>query len=125
MTKILVRFTHSPYSSSDSASGLDFALAATNYGHQVAVLFENQGVLQLLQTPSVKHIKNHSKRLASLPFFEIDENYVCQHSFEEIEQSFGLDQSQFEALIQNLEVQFIDMAQKVALIESVDHVVTF
>ncbi|NDV91208.1 sulfur reduction protein DsrE [Alteromonas sp. 345S023] len=125
MTKLLVRFTHSPYSSSDSASGLDFTLAATNYGHEVAVLFENQGVLQLLQSPSLKHVKNHSKRLASMPFFDIEDSYVCQNSFEEITKSLELGQPQFDALIQNLEAQFIDTARKVELFESVDHVVTF
>ena len=49
MAQLLIRFTQSPFSNAKSQDGLDFALAATNYGHDVKVLFESQGVLQLVK----------------------------------------------------------------------------
>ena len=52
MAHLLIRFTQSPFSNAKSQDGLDFALAATNYGHEVKVLFENEGVLQLVNTYS-------------------------------------------------------------------------
>lgn len=125
MAKILVRFTQPPYANSESANGLDFALAATNYGHEVMVLFENKGVLQLLQSSSLKSVKNHSKRLAALPFFDIEECYVCAPSFKDVTHSFALGHSQFDSLIQDLEAQMVETDKKLALIERADHVVTF
>ncbi len=78
MAQLLIRFTQSPFSNAKSQDGLDFALAATNYGHDVKVLFESQGVLQLVKAASTKGLKNHTKRLASMPFFDIEEFFVCK-----------------------------------------------
>ena len=64
MAQLLIRFTQSPFSNAKSQDGLDFALAATNYGHDVKVLFESQGVLQLVKAAStkIKHGKKVKKR---------------------------------------------------------------
>lgn len=118
MSTLLIRFTHSPYGSNQSQDGLDFALAATNYGHQVIVLFENDGILQLSKTMSVKGTKNHSKRLGSLPFFDIEQCYVC-------EKSLSASPLTAHELLTQLDASVITPEQKLALYGRVDHVVTF
>jgi tRNA 2-thiouridine synthesizing protein C len=122
MASLLIRFTQSPYGSAFGQDGLDFALAATNYGHTVHVLFEGEGVLQLVQTPSTKGIKNHSKRLASMPFFDIEECFICKDSVD----AFAIDSVLLNTgLIEELDGQLLNASQRLALIQRADHVVTF
>jgi tRNA 2-thiouridine synthesizing protein C len=122
MASLLIRFTQSPYGSGFSQDGLDFALAATNYGHTVHVLFEGEGVLQLVQTASTKGIKNHSKRLASMPLFDIEECFICKDSVD----AFAIDSVLLNTgLIEKLEGQLLSASQRLALIQRADHVVTF
>ena len=103
MAQLLIRFTQSPFSNAKSQDGLDFALAATNYGHDVKVLFESQ-------------------RLASMPFFDIEECFVCKASADtyDIEQVLSNN-----SLVDELDCEWITPEEKVTLIQSVDHVVTF
>ena len=122
MATLLIRFTQTPYSSATSHDGLVFALAATNYGHEVKILLENQAVLQLVKTESAKGLKNHSKRLASLPFFDIEDCYVCKDSADTLGIVTALDN---RALFEELECQWVSAAEKLTLIQSADHVVTF
>lgn len=122
MAMLLVRFTHSPYGNSNSQDGLDFALGATNYGHDVKVLFEGEGVLQLIKADSIKGLKNHSKRLASMPFFDIDECYICEDSANTFNVTRTLSNSQ---LVNELEAKWINADARVNLIQNADHVVTF
>ena len=118
MATLLIRFTQSPYQSSSSSDGLDFALAATNYGHEVIVLFEAEGVLQLQKTDSVKGVKNHSKRLGSLPFFDIEECYVCETSLA----AWPLNS---QHVLNQINASIINAVEKISLFQRVDHVVTF
>ncbi len=122
MATMLIRFTQTPYGNQISQDGLDFALAATNYGHDVKVLFEGDGVLQLVKTDSLKGLKNHSKRLASMPFFDIEDCYVCKESATMLGIAHTLANSE---LIEALEGQWVDAPSRINLIDSVDHVVTF
>jgi len=122
MANLLIRFTQSPFSNARSQDGLDFALAATNYGHDVKVLFENQGVLQLVKAASTKGLKNHTKRLASMPFFDIEECYVCTTSADTFNIQRVLANTK---LVEELECHWLTPSEKIALIHSVDHVVTF
>lgn len=122
MAALLVRFTQSPYGNALSQDGLDFALAATNYGHEVKALFENEGVLQLVKTDSVKGIKNHSKRLSSMPFFDIEDCYACTESAKVLNVQSTL---QNNLVADELECQWVSVEEKLALMESADHVVTF
>lgn len=122
MARLLIRFTQGPFSNAKSQDGLDFALAATNYGHEVRVIFENQGVLQLVKSASIKGLKNHTKRLASMPFFDIEECFVCKTSANTYDIDHVLTNTD---LLEELECEWINAAEKLALIQSVDHVVTF
>lgn len=84
MAKITVCMTTAPYHGILTQDALDFAMGATNYGHDVRLLFIDEGVLQLLsgQQPA-EGIKNHEKRLKALPFFDIEELFCCQSSLED------------------------------------------
>lgn len=122
MALLLIRFTQPPYSNALTQDGVDFALAATNYGHDVKVLFEDLALLQLVKTESVKGIKNNSKRLASMPLFDIDDCYACKASAEAIQLNESL---QNTSVIDELDCKWLAASEKLALIKSADHVVTF
>ena len=81
MAKITVCMTTAPYNGVLAQDALDFAMGATNYGHDVSLLFMEDGVFQLLakQQP-VEGIKNHEKRLKSLPFFDMETLLCCKSS---------------------------------------------
>ncbi|WP_421134596.1 DsrE family protein [Alteromonas sp. A079] len=118
MATLLICFTHPPYGSNISQEGLDFALAATNFGHSVSVLFKDDGVLQLVKSDSIKGIKNHSKRLASMPFFDIESCFVCELSASRV----GHDIS---GVMDAIDAEFANADEQIRLISSSDHVVTF
>lgn len=118
MASLLICFTQTPYSSSTAQEGLDFALAATNFGHTVSVLFKDEGIFQLVKSDSVKGVKNHSKRLASMPFFDIESCFVCQLSATR----HGVD---IGDVMNAIDATFVTAAQQIELISSSDHVVTF
>lgn len=122
MATLLIRFTQAPYTSGKSQEGLEFALAATNYGHIVHVLFEGEGVLQLVKTDAVNTLKNHSKRLASMPFFDIEACFICQDSARQWDISALLANTDVAA---ELDAHYVDAPARISLINSADHVVTF
>ncbi|MBU2976827.1 DsrE family protein [Alteromonas sp. C1M14] len=117
MANLLIRLTSTPYGTSDAADGLDFAIGATNYGHHVTLLFEGNGLWQLIhQSPPDKGVKNHSKRLKSLTFFDID---ACYYS-EQDRLSLGITQDKLSPVVSKAEQGDIT-----SLINNSDHVVTF
>ncbi|QJR79337.1 sulfurtransferase complex subunit TusC [Alteromonas pelagimontana] len=121
MATLLIRQTHSPYDSSDASEGLDFALGATNFGHNVIVLFSGRGVLQLLnnQAPPAG-TKNHAKRLNLLPLYDIEKCYVCSRSLTDFFPAALSDPT----LLMNV-VKPIETKEIASLLSQVDHVVTF
>lgn len=117
MAHILVRLISAPYGSSNAADGLDFAIGATNYGHDVSVIFEGDGVWQLHpnQQPA-QGTKNQAKRLSAMPLFDIEDCYICHASL--IERHLEL-----QAI--GIDVEPLDSNQRHALYAKVDHVVSF
>lgn len=80
MKTLLIHMTTPPYAGLTASDGLDFALAAVNYGHQPVLLFEGDGVLQLVTAQEVPEgTRNHTKRVSACPLYDIDELYV-RHS---------------------------------------------
>ncbi len=116
MKRITVILTTPPYGESHSHDGLDFAVAGTNFGHHIAVLFEGDGVWQLKanQQPP-KGIKHVLKRITALPFFDIEDLFVCEQSM--------LSRMSDEALPE--EVRSVTAKEKVALLTDSDMVVRF
>lgn len=77
MADIHILMTNAPYGTIDAEEGLEFALAATNYGHEVRMFFIGDGILQVLKGQQVPDgEKSLLKRLSALPFFDIEECYV-------------------------------------------------
>ncbi|MCW8092388.1 sulfurtransferase complex subunit TusC [Alteromonas sp. ASW11-130] len=116
MSTILIRMTKPPYGSSDAHEGLDFAISATNYGHDVQLLFEGNGVYQLLHNQQPDSLSNHAKRLNALPFYDIEACFVCETSIH----SFNILPSNLISLVSP-----VSDKKKHALYARADHVVTF
>ncbi|HEY7772441.1 MAG TPA: sulfurtransferase complex subunit TusC [Marinagarivorans sp.] len=74
---LLFIFRHSPYGSSLGREGLEAALAAGAFEQNMAILFLDEGVWQLLDNQAAEHIarKNHQKMAKALPLFGIDKLY--------------------------------------------------
>jgi tRNA 2-thiouridine synthesizing protein C len=79
----LVTLTHAPYGSRSAKDSLDVTLVLAAFEQQPAVLFVDEGVLQLLptsQTPSShKHI---GKIISALEMYDINEIWVEQESLD-------------------------------------------
>lgn len=83
----LMTLRHAPYGSKDAKESLDVALVLAAFEQQPAVLFLDEGVLQLLPTSkspaSHKHI---GKIISALEMYDITELWVEQESLDQ----FGL-----------------------------------
>ena len=79
----LMILTHAPYGSRNAKESLDVALVLAAFEQQPALLFVDEGVLQLLpnsQTPSLhKHI---GKIISALEMYDINEIWVEQESLD-------------------------------------------
>ena len=79
----LITLSHAPYGSQDAKEALDVALVLAAFEQQPALLFIDEGILQLLpnsQSPSShKHI---GKIISALEMYEINELWVEQESLD-------------------------------------------
>ncbi|NMH61059.1 DsrE family protein [Alteromonas ponticola] len=116
MATILIRMVNAPYGSSDAEEGLDFAISATNFGHEVLMLFEGNGLYQLLKEQQPDDMTNQVKRLSALPFFDIEDCFVCEESSSSLSVSLS-DLADF--------VSPVSGDEKIALFSQANHVVTF
>jgi tRNA 2-thiouridine synthesizing protein C len=75
---LLVINTKAPYHTSAAQDAFEAALAASNVGLEVRVLFDEDGVYQLVETqsPEVISHKNMFKKLCSFPLFDVEKIYV-------------------------------------------------
>ncbi|NVK57957.1 MAG: DsrE family protein [Alteromonadaceae bacterium] len=80
MATITVLLTQAPYGQQRAADGIEFALASTNYGYECRVIFAGEGVYQLLASQAPAQQKNHLKQVNVMPFYDIDDIYVCERS---------------------------------------------
>lgn len=83
MASILVVFSTTPHANATAKDSLDFAMAATAYGHQVSGLFIDDGVFQLLNVAPEQtfyQTKQPVKIVQSLGFYDIENIYICQQS---------------------------------------------
>lgn len=117
MASITICMTTPPYEGISSQDALDFAMGATNYGHAVSLIFIDDGVFQLCagQQPG-KGVKNHEKRLKSLPFFDIESLYCCHAS---------LQNRQLDSDALPHDVTLCDAATLAKILQRSDHVVRF
>jgi tRNA 2-thiouridine synthesizing protein C len=83
MASILIVFSTTPHGNATAKDSLDFAMAATAYGHQVSGLFIDDGVFQLLNVAPEQtfyQTKQPVKIVQALRFYDIENIYVCQQS---------------------------------------------
>lgn len=115
---ILVVSRHAHPGSSLPRSALDTALAAAAFDQPVALLFQGEGVLQLLpaQDSGAAGVRNLRKVLDSLPLYEIETVYVDGTAAA----AFGLDRDSLPA-----GSEWLDAAGMRALLARHDHVLGF
>ncbi|MDO8863536.1 sulfurtransferase complex subunit TusC [Haliea sp. E1-2-M8] len=115
---ILVVSRHAHPGSSLPRSALDTALAAAAFDQPVALLFQGEGVLQLLseQDSRAAGVRNLRKVLDSLPLYEIETLHVDAAAAA----AFGLDRDALPA-----GAEWLDAAGIRALLARHDHVLGF
>ena len=82
---IAVLNRRAPYAGSVAQDSLEFVMAMSNFGQQLSLFFVDDGVYQLLSGQAPQHIvrKHFTKGLAALPFYDVDNIFVCQRSLEQ------------------------------------------
>lgn len=80
MKTYLIIMQQNPYKNSLAIEGLEFALALSAFNQPVALLFKNDGVIQLLkkQEPANIVCKDFTKIYAGIHLFGLEEIYVDQ-----------------------------------------------
>lgn len=117
MANLLFVFITPPYADELLEEKHDLVLASTAYGHNASVLFQSEGVQQLIkqQTPPEGR-KNAAKRISGFEMFDVEPIYVCSDSLEQNNLSVN-------DLIANAEL--VEMERVKELLEQVDHVFRF
>lgn len=79
---LLLICRQSPWAGTAAREALDIALAGGAFELPIALLFMDDGVLQLLpdQQPALLEQKDLGANLQALPLFGVDQLYVCRHS---------------------------------------------
>lgn len=92
MKPLLLVCRNAPWSGLAARETLDIALAGGAFDLPVSLLWQGEGVYQLLtgQQPDALQQKNLQAQLGSLPLFGIEQLYVCQASLQE--RAISLDQ---------------------------------
>ncbi|MCC2615751.1 sulfurtransferase complex subunit TusC [Aestuariibacter halophilus] len=116
--KLGIVFTAPPFGNARGQDALDVALAAGSFGQDVALFFTGAGVLQLVkgQSPDCIGAKNYTKTFAALPFYDVEDIYVCQTSLE----AYGI--ASYELCVPAVALSAEDMRQHV---DNTTHLLTF
>ena len=79
MRSLLIVSQSPPYGHSSAAEALDTAMAAAALEMPVTLLFDGDGVFQLLpnQDGTALGVRNHSQLLEALPAFEVERCFVA------------------------------------------------
>ena len=104
MKSLLLITSHAPWSGLAARETLDIALAGGAFDLPVSMLWQGEGVYQLLagQQPDLLQQKNLQAQLSGLPLFGIEQLYVCKQS---------LQQRNLRSEQLALEVQLVDKDQ--------------
>jgi tRNA 2-thiouridine synthesizing protein C len=114
---LLLISRQAPWSGPGAREALDIALAGGAFDLPLAMLFLDDGVLQLTQAQQPAHLqqKDLSANLQALPMFGVEALYACNRSLCER----GLDTGAL-----NLPVELLDEHALPALIQRYDLVIT-
>jgi tRNA 2-thiouridine synthesizing protein C len=82
MSQLLIISTQAPYYSSAAQDALEAALAASNVGIEVAFVFQDDGVFQLLdgQNNAEVNKKSIAKQIKALPIYDIEPIFYLKES---------------------------------------------
>lgn len=82
MSYLLIISTQAPYHSSMAIDAFEAALAATNVGLNVKLLFQHDGIYQCLSSQQANQIghKNMYKKLSALALFDVEDVYLDTES---------------------------------------------
>lgn len=85
MKSLLLIAGHAPWSGLAARETLDIALAGGAFDLPVSMLWQGEGVYQLLagQQPDILQQKNLQAQLSGLPLFGIEQLYVCSESLQQ------------------------------------------
>jgi tRNA 2-thiouridine synthesizing protein C len=90
--------TQAPFSSAAGKEALDAALIFGSYEQAISLFFMADGVFQLIgdQNATAIETKDYLKTFSALPFYDIENIYVCQQSLTErnLSTNFHLDNVQ-------------------------------
>lgn len=114
---LLIISRQAPWAGTSAREALDLALAAGAFDLPIALLFLDDGVLQLLsrQSSTLLQQKDLGANLQALPLFGVENLYLCQHSL----QQRGFNHKDLE-----LAAEALDSSQIQALIHRYDQVIT-
>lgn len=85
MKSLLLIASYAPWSGLAARETLDIALAGGAFDLPVSMLWQGEGVYQLLagQQPDLLQQKNLQAQLSGLPLFGIEQLYVCKQSLQQ------------------------------------------
>ncbi|BFM07144.1 sulfurtransferase complex subunit TusC [Halioxenophilus aromaticivorans] len=77
---------HAPIGSRSARDGVEALMAFAAFEQPVSILFVGQGAFQLLQNQASEAVglKPHSKLLAALALYDIDNIYICAQTLKEL-----------------------------------------
>ena len=117
--KLLFISRHAPYGSSIAKDALDAILTAAAYNQQLALLFMDDGVFQLLAKQDTQdlQLKNFAAALPALPLYEINTIYVHYESLKA--RQINLDELAIDG------IQLVDSAGICQLLAQQDQLLSF
>ena len=75
--------TQSPFANSSNHDALDMAMVLGTFEIPTALFFVSGAVSQFMTlNPEVLGIKNYVKSFAALPFYDVEDLYVCREDFQ-------------------------------------------
>lgn len=85
MKQFLVITSSAPYGSAQAREATDLALATALFDQKVSLLFQGDGVFQLLtdQNPAAIEQKNLSAMQQALPLYDVEDLFYCADSLQE------------------------------------------
>jgi tRNA 2-thiouridine synthesizing protein C len=116
--RLVLLTRRSPYGGAGAREAIDTALAAAAFDLPVTVVFDGDGVWQLVrgQAPGAIEEKSVGANLEALPMFEVEDVRVTRRALA----ARGIDASELV-----LPVEVIDDAAMAALLASADQVLAF
>jgi tRNA 2-thiouridine synthesizing protein C len=115
MKQFLVITSSAPYGSAQAREATDLALATALFDQKVSLLFQGDGVFQLLtdQNPASIEQKNLSAMQQALPLYDVEDLFYCAESLQER----GIDQNRL-----TLPAKALSRSEIAQLIRQQDHI---